>query len=1086
MAETETLRIPIGLDTKEVQSDARSIAKMVRDAFDSEALKNPNKELQQIAYNMKQALQQVTDLSAELEVVKNTEIPTEQFKEYQEAANEAKVELLKLDAAAKAFLDAGGKESDPFFQGLVSKAEEAIQRLDTAEDKMDGLKKSGEAFTIDTKKVEELNGKLDVATDKLKIQYGNYQDIIKKQRESNKEASKLPKYIDEAKKSSGGLSSTFKRIATRLFGLTAVIAIIRKAFRAFISSAKEGFTNLTKESTRAASNLNLLTAKFLQLRNSIGAAVAPLLSMVVPVITKIIDLFTRAFNAVAKFFALLGGNKTVSVAKTLDETAAAAAGKSGGGGGGGKKGKTAEEKYQEAVEKAQLKYEKELAKYNDKVAKAEKKQADAAAKLAKEQEEANGQLASFDELNNLTQDSIDDTIDDMEDFSDEMPTLEMPEMDMDDLGGGGAGLVDMFEDIPVDENLPKWLQDIIDKLKELKDIFLKGFFDGLGDWKTRLDDIIKNLGIIKDALIDIWTDPAVLTAADRWLKSLVYMLGSLVGSIASIGLTIAQNLVGGMAKYLSENKDRIKEYLIAMFDIGADINELLATLFQDIAYIFEAYGQENGQRLTANIIGVFADGFMGITELYGKFTRDTLDVFITTLHEHRDDIKQVFDDLLGWAAGLTGVAKEFIDTLADSANALYDEHLKPVFDEIKIIVGDLVDTFMRWWNEFLKPLMDDIVGAVQEIWQNVQPVITELYEAIGAGIDAILAVLTPFWENFLKPFLDWLLTYIAPVVLTLWQNVVTTVKNAVNNIMNIIRPIISFIKDVFKLIKDIVNGDWDAAWQDCKNILQDVWDYVKGVFDFWVNLVIDILSTIWNVFQSAFVKIGDGVMNLVNKIADFIKNIKDKISEFASWFKEKRDNIKQDIIDFITKVKEDFMAKIEEWFGKLKEFKDNVVGGLTEMLDKVTEWKENITDLIGQAVDFVIGLFEKLAGWIDDIGEKFSGFADKVSNFSFTDTMSNAGTWISGKINGYAGGQVIPPNMAAHLAVLGDNNRETEVVSPLSTMKEAMIEALATANISNNGSNAPIIVQIDGREVFRAVRDQNDIYYNQTGLSAFA
>ena len=42
-----------------------------------------------------------------------------------------------------------------------------------------------------------------------------------------------------------------------------------------------------------------------------------------------------------------------------------------------------------------------------------------------------------------------------------------------------------------------------------------------------------------------------------------------------------------------------------------------------------------------------------------------------------------------------------------------------------------------------------------------------------------------------------------------------------------------------------------------------------------------------------------------------------------------------------------------------------------------------------------------------------------------------------------AQGTVVPANYGNFLAMLGDNKRETEIVSPLSTMKKALSEALA-------------------------------------------
>jgi hypothetical protein len=61
-----------------------------------------------------------------------------------------------------------------------------------------------------------------------------------------------------------------------------------------------------------------------------------------------------------------------------------------------------------------------------------------------------------------------------------------------------------------------------------------------------------------------------------------------------------------------------------------------------------------------------------------------------------------------------------------------------------------------------------------------------------------------------------------------------------------------------------------------------------------------------------------------------------------------------------------------------------------------------------------------------------------------------------------ATGTVVPPRAGMFAAILGDNNRETEVVSPLSTMKQALKEALAESNISGGNQIAKAELILDG------------------------
>ena len=62
----------------------------------------------------------------------------------------------------------------------------------------------------------------------------------------------------------------------------------------------------------------------------------------------------------------------------------------------------------------------------------------------------------------------------------------------------------------------------------------------------------------------------------------------------------------------------------------------------------------------------------------------------------------------------------------------------------------------------------------------------------------------------------------------------------------------------------------------------------------------------------------------------------------------------------------------------------------------------------------------------------------------------------------------VVPRSKPFAAILGDNTQETEVVSPLSTMKQALFEVLAEYGGLDNGEKT-IILNIDGREFGRAV-----------------
>lgn len=561
----------------------------------------------------------------------------------------------------------------------------------------------------------------------------------------------------------------------------------------------------------------------------------------------------------------------------------------------------------------------------------------------KDQTKANGkQLSSLDKLNNLTSQSGADT-------------------------NSGAGA--MFEEVPIDtsmldfvDKLKKLLKPIIDYAKKLKDIFMQGFWDGLGDWQYRLDSIKNSLLSIKDSLIDIFTDPNVLNAADEWAKSVAYMLGSLAGSIASIGLTIATNLIGGIAKYLKQNKDRIKEYLISMFDISTEINMQLAEFFQTIAYIFEAFASEQAQQLTANIIGIFVGIFIGITQLAQKLIRDIVALITQPFIDNKEAFRQALEGFLGVLSDVTGTIKQGIDDTFDYLNQIYDEHVKPFFDSVTQGMSELTGQFLDFWNNNVQPMLEEWGEKFDTLWkEHIQPSLNNIGDSLGKVFDS----LKELWEDVLKPFISWIIENVLPVLLPIFDQLFNTSMDVFSGIIDVISDLMSIFADFVNLIVKLLKGDFKGAWESAKNIVATAISGIKRILDSAIKTIVN-----W---------------------ADTIK-----------------------------------------------------------------------------------GIFNSISGKSKNVSAEYSVSSPRNEKMKVASTYN---------IPGYATGQVIPTNMKKHLAYLGDNPRETEVVSPLSTMKQALKEAVS--ELGGIGTNGDIVIQIDGREVFRATQKQAREYKKQTGSPAF-
>ena len=212
--------------------------------------------------------------------------------------------------------------------------------------------------------------------------------------------------------------------------------------------------------------------------------------------------------------------------------------------------------------------------------------------------------------------------------------------------------------------------------------------------------------------------------------------------------------------------------------------------------------------------------------------------------------------------------------------------------------------------------------------------------------------------------------------------------------------------------------------------------------------------------------------------ANIFTAAKSKWSDITKWWNSST---------LIMWMKED----VEPWF-TVKKWEDTLSGMLTGFDNIWTNIRQNAKDHINS----YISMIENFLNWIIS---GVNSLIDKINSLSFeipaipgvTDgvtvgfSIPNLGN-IS--IPRLATGTVVPRGVSEFLAVLGDNKKETEVVSPLSTMKEAVKEAIEEmGGISGGDSDdSDIVIQIDGDEIFRVVRRKNKEYKKTTGESAFA
>ena len=385
-----------------------------------------------------------------------------------------------------------------------------------------------------------------------------------------------------------------------------------------------------------------------------------------------------------------------------------------------------------------------------------------------------------------------------------------------------------------------FLDNIISKFKEISDLFLKGFDVGFVD--KNFGEISKNLGRIWDSIKEIFNDPSVSEGFNRALGSMIYNLGVQAGSFASVGTTIGRLLVGGVANFLEQNGERIKEQIVRNFDISERMSDLSGKISLAFANIFEVFGSQEAQNSLGNILSgcetIVVDFAINVRDIMATLAESFFSPFI----DHQDDIKQLFQGLLEALEPATNGIKTVCEDTADSLNSLTESSIKPAIKEIGKIWDDIVKSVLDVWNKYLSPVFKTISEKFKEIMESkVGENIKKTISSIGKVLNNVIKIISKIW-NFLKPFIKWILEVAIDWLSTQFQNTATTVMNIIGDISDLIANISTILEGVTDFITGVFTGDWDKAWAG----IGKIFDGFVGLIKTSINTLIDFINSMIN------------------------------------------------------------------------------------------------------------------------------------------------------------------------------------------------------------------------------------------------
>lgn len=610
------------------------------------------------------------------------------------------------------------------------------------------------------------------------------------------------------------------------------------------------------------------------------------------------------------------------------------------------------------------------------------------------------------------------------------------------IGGSAVDFGSLSRGETIIDQVDKRVSALIQRCKELADIFKRGFQIGFGDSENKIASIQKSLENIRKTLNEIFTNPKLIKAANRCADKIAEALGKIVGATARIGLTAADNLIGGFEKYLKKSKTYIQKRIISLFDVSGEIAELTGDFAVACADIFDIFSGEDAKGITADIIGVFSDGFLGVLDLGGKFSRDFLGLVVTPITQNTDKLKTTLESVLSQVRVVFDAVHTSVVQTCEKLNQVYDEHLKPFFDSLSQGISEIIGTIADAYNLYIAPVLDYLAEKFSTVWaEHVQPALNGIADLLGKVFDNLKAL----WGTALVPLVEWIVNTIMPVL-----------GPIIAGIGEIILDLLAVAGDVFKGISDILGGfldfctgvftdDFDMCWKGIGEILDGFKVIAGSVFDFLKKYIFTpFIDFIKNVFKTDWSESFGTLGEILNNFLDRVEEIWNKIKDVFNG-----------IINFVQDV---FAGDWESAWEGIK----NVFGDIFESLISLAKTPLNTV------IDIVNSLMSKLNSGLSAIENAFSFNYDFTNPFTGTRHYGHYGLSLPRvpEIPYLAEGGFVKRN-SPQLAMIGDNRRYGEIVAPENKLREMAMEAARA--VGGNGITRDELEIIINRAVMRIV-----------------
>lgn len=669
-------------------------------------------------------------------------------------------------------------------------------------------------------------------------------------------------------------------------------------------------------------------------------------------------------------------------------------------------------------------------------------------------------------------------------------------------GGGSGPFKDILPEVALtdmDNQFKSIFDGLGDKLKGLSDLFSKGF---TAAFRTEgLERIKIGLGQIKTTLEEIATDPRVVNAFNVMTEKIVYSLGQITGSLATIGVGIGVFLAESIANGLGRQKERIIRALVAefentgnMFASAGNIAQAFADGFYDV--ITSTGAIRIGSSIVSSILAIRSS----IVEISYKFGGDLMKGVERIVTDNMPGIAEIFSNTLSDIAPIFESAEQAINDMSDSISRVYDNYIRPSIESSTKAISGFVSVFVKGWNNHIQPVIKKIgQGFSDTIGKHISPLIQKILDMVAS-----LQEMSQVINAYLAPVISFIIEQLTKVLAPTLEYIGEVFRVLFNTVADIFGGIADFVKGVFDIITGILTGDMSKIFDGFTETGDAIMSILSTILTGLLDLTVAVLKVIWDTIVAIFQGIWDGIVAIFTPLGEWFaarwNDVMSALANVGTWFTD----MFQKAWTGLTNV----FSGLGNWFsGRWADVKNALASVSSWFGDIFTRAYNAVTNAFSSIGSFFSGVWSTVQSIFVNAGQKVGsavGGAFRSAVNAVLGTIENVVNGFIGMINGVIGminkipgvslggiGYVSLPRLARGgivdsptVAMIGEAGKE--VVMPLEntgflqTMGRivggAVVNALGGSLPQAGGfsGNGDIVIMIGGHEFGRvAIQEIN-------------